>query len=213
MNLTVEFGTDVYTSPLQKVNVASGRVCEIWSMKTWAEVGEVLDGSFSQIVAFDAPVNGTAGVNNRIIIKKNEIDFIKSLNVNSQKNWKWAADAPRGLYFQSLDGFSIDDSVAWNWVGAPSGHVEQRNVMCFSAFQNGLCSVVAAPKSGDYGQFRDTPWLIQNIYGNYGAMPLLYKSILFDPSTFPHDGKSQNGFWIEKKWLHEKKGTVQVPWA
>ena len=189
----------------------SGKICEIWSMKTWAEVGQPLDGSFSQTVAFDAPIHGTAGVTNRLTIKKPEIDFINSLNIHSEKSWKWAADAPQGLLYQSILGISIYDSVEWNWVGTPSGHTENRNLMCFSAFTDNLAQVVAAPKSTTYEQYLDIPWLIQNIWGNYGAIPLLYKIILLDPMTFPHT-KSNGGFWIEKKWLYSKIDTVSVPW-
>jgi len=190
---------------------AQGNLCEIWSMKTWAEVGQAWDGSFSQTIAFDAPVNGTGGVTNRLTIRKPEIDFIKSLNVDSLKTWRWAAAAPTGTLYQSKAGYSVDECVDWNWVGTPSGHIESRNVMCFFGFQNGLAQVAAAPKSASYEQYRNVPWLIQNVYGNYGAVPLLYKIILLDPSTFPHT-KGNGGFWIEKKWLHEKVGTVQVPW-
>lgn len=189
-----------------------GKTCPLYSMKTWAEKGWAWDGSFSQIPAFDAAVNGTAGVTNRLRITKTEIDFIKSLNLDSPKTWKWAADAPHGLYFQSVEGCSIDACVDWNWVGAPSGHIEQREIMCFSNFQNGMAQVVAAPRSFNYEWARGIPWLIKNIYGNYGAVPLLYKSILLDPSSGFPTTKGNKEFWLDASWLFEKVGEVQVPW-
>ncbi len=189
-----------------------GKTCALYSMKTWLEKGWSWDGSFSQIPAFDAAVNGTAGVNNRLRITRIEIDFIKSLNTNSLKTWTWAADAPTGLYFQSVAGYSIDDCVDWNWVGAPSGHVEDREIMCFSNFQNGMAQVVAAPQSSNYEWARDIPWLIKNIYGNYGAVPLLYRSILFDPSSGFPATKGNQCFWLDASWLYQKVGEVQVPW-
>lgn len=193
----------------------TGRLCEIWSMKSWVEMGVVWDGSFSQIIAFDAAVNGTGGVTNRITIKKPEIDFIKSLNVDSSKSWGWAADAPRRLLYQSKDGYSIDECVDWNWIGTPSPsgaeHPNDRNVTCFSEYDHGMARVVAIPKSTDYEQFRDVPWLIQEVYGNYGWMPPLWKMPLFEPSTFPHT-KGNGGFWIPTDWLLDKVGTVKVSW-
>ena len=184
-------------------------------MKTWVEMGVPWDGSFSQIIAFDAPINGTGGVTNRLTIKKPEIDFIKSLNVGSVKNWNWAADAPSGLLYQSKDGFSIDECVDWNWVGSPSPsgseHLNDRNVMCFSAMQNGMAQVVAIPKSVNYGQYKDFPWLIQQVYGNYSWMPALWRMPLFDPSTFPHT-KGNGEFWLPQEWLFERVGEVAVPW-
>jgi len=212
------FSTPVRTP----IGTAKPTSCVIYDIKTWSEMGVAPDGSFSQIPAFDAPINGTAGVTNRMILGKAEIDFIKSLNDGSVKDWKWAAGLPRGNYFGSMDdGTSIDKRVWWNWVGAPSGRPDDRNTMCISAIMNGRAKVVAAPKSTSYEQYRHITWLVQRIWGNYregteknyyNSGPVLYKTLLFDPDSGFVTTKSNKGFWIDAAWLHAKIGTVQIPW-
>lgn len=199
----------------------TGKICPLYSMKTWTEYGIPFDGSFSQTIAFDAPINGTGGVTNRLRLKKTEIDFIKSLNTApGLKSWAWAADSPTGLYYQSRPGESIDKSVDWNWVGTPSGRPYDRNIMCFSSFQNGLAQVVAAPRSSNYEFARNIPWLIQRIWGNYrdgtpenswNSGPHLWNTLLFDPASGFETTKGQRGFWIDQNWLFEKVGEAQVP--
>ena len=195
----------------------------VYDIKTWTEMGWEPDGSFSQIPAYDAPINGTAGVTNRMILGKTEIDFIKSLNVDSVMSWDWAAHGEWGYYYGSMeDGTSIDESVWWNWVGAPSGRPNDRNTMCISAFVNGMAQVVGVPKSASYEQYRNVPWLVQRIWGNfrrgvpenkYNSGPVLYKSILFAPDSGFVTTKSNRGFWIDAAWLHAKIATVEIPWT
>ena len=217
MKINVEFGLNKYQTLMGK---PAGKFCTIYSMKTWAEVGQPLDGSFSQIVANDAPIRGSGGVNQRMKIGVAEINFIKSLNgvgSGSAKTWDWAAswgDTTWGGYFGRLeDGTSTDVAVWWNWVGAPSGHTNDRNIMCISTIVGNMAQVVAAPKSADYEQFRDVDWLVQRIWGNYGSMPQLYKTLLFDPAWGFETTKSNRGFWIDVKWLFQEIGQVEVPWV
>lgn len=217
MNLNIKFNDGT----TQTLVSQTGRLCALYSMKTWEEFGRPYDGSFRQAEVWDAAVGGTAGVTNRLRLGRREIDFLKSMNTApGLRDWNWAANAPTGLYYQSIDGISIDDEVNWNWVAAPSGRPYDRNVMCFSAFQNGRGQVVAVPKGADYKRCAEIPGMMQRVWGNYrngtpennwNCGPLLWNAMMFNPATFPHT-KGNGGFWLDQSWLYEKVGEVQVPW-
>jgi len=184
-----------------------------------------LDGSFSQIIASDTSLQGIGGVTQRMLFDKPLIDFIKSLNgpgSGSTKTYEWATlwgpTTWGGYYGRLEDGTPVDQKVWWNWVGTPSadqskpGHGNDRNVMCIDAYKNGMAEVVAAPKSTSYEKYRNIPWLVQKVWGNYGNMPQLWITLLVDPSSGFVTTRSNQGFWIDANWLYKKVGVAQIQW-
>lgn len=199
-------------------------ICQVWQIKSWYEMGWALDGSFSQIPASDG------GVNTKLLMGLTEINFTKSLNPGWDVgtgigSWPWAADAPKGKYYQSITGVSINSQVWWNWVGAPSPdqrvYPDVRNVMCVSRIASGWAYVVGAPKGLDYAKY-PLDWLVQPVYGNWEAqnssgqwvgMPHIWTAYMFDPTSgFQISASSDKAFRFPSSWLYKLVRTDVIPW-
>ncbi len=201
--------------------------CKVYSIKSWYEIGITLDGSFSQLPASDG------GVTSGLLLKTPEINFIKSLNGPGTGSWSWgwAADKPKGLYYQSIDGVSIDQAVYWNWVAAPSpdqritNYNGVRNVMCVSKivrmYGEDYAFVVGAPKGIDYSKYQQD-WLVQPVYGDWewqtksgtwAGMPHIYNAYMFDPASgFAMKTASDKQFRFPAAWLYKYISTDSIPW-
>lgn len=199
----------------------TGKICTIYSIKSWNEMNIPLDGSFSQIVTFDAPVNGTGGVTNQMVLEKTEIDFIKSLNTGGSifaypQLYSGRHGTTWGNYYRVLDdGTSPDLRVWWNWVAAPSSDIKYgrpRNKMCVSNVVNGMAQIVTVPKSPSYEQYRGIDWLVWKVWGNWNGMPQLWNMLALDPASGFETTKSLKGFWIPIEWLYAEVGTVTISW-
>jgi hypothetical protein len=198
--------------------------CQVWQIKSWYEMGWALDGSFSQIPASDG------GINTKLLMSLNEINFTKSLNPGWDVgtgigSWPWAADAPKGKYYQSVTGVSINTQVWWNWVAQPSPdqriYPGVRNVMCVSKIVSGYAYVVAAPKGLDYSKYQ-LDWLVQPVYGNWESqnsagewtgMPHIWTAYMFDPASgFTISASSDKAFRFPSAWLYKYIRTDVIPW-
>ena len=185
---------------------------DVYEVLSWRESGYgPLDGSFSQYPASDG------GVTARLRLARAEIDFIKGINSGSEKSWKWAADAPGGRYYQSVPGYSIDEGVDWNWVSPASCDPQlrpgERNYVAISGFIGSMGQIIGAPRGIDYSVCLSRPEFLWTIYGNYGAMPPLWKMIPLSPSGGFQTTKSNRLFQIPIKYLGQKIRTVaDLPW-
>jgi hypothetical protein len=191
------------------------KTCTEYSVTAWLQ--KDWDGSFGQNVTQPAPNPNAGGgtAANFVTIKKPEIDAIKALNVASLKTWKWAADAPVGLVFQSVNGYSIDDLVNWNRIAPTSALPEfggDINYVCVSQIVNGFAELVGMPKCINYSLYFNVEWVIQKIHGNYGSFPLLYKIITWDACSGFAISKGECGIWVPLSILAQKIGEVPVPW-
>jgi len=189
--------------------------CTEYSVTAW--IKSEWDGSFSQHITYPAPnINSGGGTSaNYVRLTQKEIDATLTLNINSVKDWKWAADAHNGLVFQSIDGIDIHTSVDWNRIAPASGLPEfgdKINYVCVSQVVNGFAELVGMPKGTDYQKYFNVRWVIQHIYGNYGGFPHLYDIVTWDACSGFVISKGECGIWVPVSILAQKIGTVNVPW-
>ncbi len=188
---------------------AKPTTCTIYEMKSRDEMGVPDNGSFA--IANVYPGGQTSWV----MLGKTEIDYIKSLNVNSMKSWTCAAQSV-GTVYLSRDGYSTDERVVWPRVIATSEDTSNRNQVCVSGY--GVLSgktyayIVAIPQSADYEQYRNIAWLNQRLYASYGGHPLLWIMPLFDPDSGFQVDKGPTMLAIDPNWLYRKIGETQIPW-
>ena len=205
-------------SPDGAIFYPSSKMTELtlYSVNTWEKVGMPNDGSFRQAVLFPSPDKNSGGgtAANFVRLGRAEIDYIKSINVNSFRNWKWAADASERLIYQSRPDFSIDMSVDWNRITGCSKDVNNVNVVAVSRTYNGFFRVTGIPRqlTGDYFIFKKYPFLNHLMFGNYGSLPLLYIMPLFEPDSLFYTSKGGRGMWLESIWIKEQVGTIKGPW-
>ena len=191
--------------------------CTVWSMQWWKNIGNPWDGSFSQFVACpNADPNSGCGVSaNFVTLNTKWIEATKRLNVGSAKPYSWAAanDHPplSGLVFQ-YNGIDVNTSVNWNRIAPASKDSNNLNFVCVSQIQNGYAEIVGLPSSVNPDLYSDVVWAVQNVFGNYGSQPLLYKIYTLDGcSGFPIS-KGGCGTWVSKEFLYKMVGTALVPW-
>lgn len=181
--------------------------CTVYEVLSWRESGYgPLDGSFSQYPASDG------GVNARLKLGSAEIDFLKSINTGSLKDWGWAAGEPEGDYYQTIDSVTW-----WNWVAPASPDPQlrpgDRNYIGVSEFIGDMAQIVACPKGIDYSVCNGVDFLSWKVYGNYGSMPLLWNTIPFSPSGGFETTKSNRRFELNRKYLGQKIREADIPWT
>lgn len=195
--------------------------CTLYQLKTWTEYNKPKNGSFSDVMLWDYPnrFTGTTGTTVRLTLDQKAIAWIIQLNLNSFRHYDGWAHAPNGqIYFEIPDGqggyLDAHIKVQWNRIASASGENDPiRNRLCISSIVNGYGSIVGIPYqvSGNYSQFTQD-WLVQKVYGEYGAVPLLFRMPLFDSTTGYPLTKGNDGMWIPIDWFYRSDGVISIPW-
>lgn len=187
---------------------------EIWSLKSWREAGKSGPpiGNFTAVTLYPEPKLGTGGQSNWVELELTEINWIKSLNVNSYKAWRWA-DGPLGELGTIYLGqnWETDEIVRWPRIALASYDnqpQETRNRVRVLEYANGFARIASVPREASYGAYESFPYFIHTSYtvypdGHTGTQAL-YRMPLFDPASGFKISAGAAGLWLPVEWLHSR---------
>ncbi len=192
--------------------------CSIYEIYSYKEANyhtNLTVGNFSAITLFADPKGVTGGQTNWVQLSASEVDYIKAINANSYKTWVWAAGTTGQIYV----GDEHVTPIRWPRIALGSNETGlNRNQVCVleRSLDGKLAHIQGIPRSSDYSQFTQYPWLFNTAYTVYPADPgipnrtgdlPLYKMPLWEPSSgFVISVGGGTGLWLPAQFLARKLG-------
>ena len=194
---------------------------ETWSVATLDEARVLLgndvpvNNSWAAVRSWDQEVGGTAGVTQRIKIRRREIDWL--ILTQGRPFWQWAAAQGTGkVYNTAGQDLWAAEWAWWPCIAQASSPLYPRVLITIDAFSDSgrRVRVVCLRRRDDYSAVKyntpQTPRIFaRNGYDAKGGY--IFYEPLFDPRDFDRSTGRGTEIWLEREFLHALVRKEQDP--